>query len=91
MNKADLVKAVASKTGLSQKDVYAVVDATMEVIMKAVADGENVALTNFGTFASLQRKASTKRNPKTGAEVKVPAKRVPKFRPGKQFRDSVAK
>jgi DNA-binding protein HU-beta len=90
MNKAELVDAVAKKTSLSKKDVAAMVDALVDVIMHTVKKGDAVTLTNFGSFVAISRKATTKRNPKTGAEVKVAAKKVPRFRPGKMFREAVA-
>ncbi len=89
MNKADLVAWVANKTGMTKKDVTSVLDATVEGVVSTVKKGDSVTLTNFGTFVSVQRKASTKRNPKTGAPVKVAAKKVPRFRPGKNFREMV--
>ena len=90
MNKAELVDAVAKKTSLSKKDVAAMVDALVDVIMHTVKKGDAVTLTNFGSFVAISRKATVKRNPKTGAEVKVAAKKVPRFRPGKMFREAVA-
>ncbi len=89
MNKADLVNWVANKTGMTKKDVTTVLDALIEGVTKTVSSGDAITLTNFGTFLAVKRKASTKRNPKTGAPVKVPAKSVPRFRPGKQFREMV--
>lgn len=90
MNKAGLVAYIAEKTGVTKKDVAAVIDAMTEAVVSTVKKGDTVTLTNFGTFVSIKRQASVKRNPKTGAEVKVPAKRVPRFRPGKEFREAVA-
>jgi DNA-binding protein HU-beta len=89
MNKADLVNWVANKTGMTKKDVTTTLDALIEGVTKTVSSGDAITLTNFGTFLAVKRKASTKRNPKTGEPVKVPAKSVPRFRPGKQFRDMV--
>jgi DNA-binding protein HU-beta len=89
MNKADLVNWVANKTGLTKKDVNTALDAIIEGVMTTVKSGDALTLTNFGTFVAVKRKASNKRNPKTGEPVKVPAKSVPRFRPGKQFRELV--
>ncbi|MEP7104044.1 MAG: HU family DNA-binding protein [Candidatus Dojkabacteria bacterium] len=89
MNKADLVNWVANKTGMTKKDVATSLDAIIEGVVTTVKGGDTLTLTNFGTFLAVKRKASIKRNPKTGAPVKVPAKSVPRFRPGKQFRDMV--
>lgn len=91
MNKASLVAYIANKTGLTKKDVTSALDAMIDAVVKTVKGGETVTLTNFGTFVSVKRKASIKRNPKTGAPVKVPAKSVPRFRPGKNFREVVSK
>jgi DNA-binding protein HU-beta len=91
MNKASLVAYIANKTGLTKKDVTSSLDAMVEAVVKTVASGDSLTLTNFGTFVSVQRKKSEKRNPKTGAKVMVPAKRVPRFRVGKAFKEAVAK
>jgi DNA-binding protein HU-beta len=89
MNKADLVNWIANKSGLTKKDVGSVLDAFVEAVTTTVKAGDTVTLTNFGSFLASKRQASTKRNPKTGEPVKVPARKVPKFRPGKQFKDMV--
>jgi DNA-binding protein HU-beta len=91
MNKAELVAYVANKTGMTKKDVTSVVDAFVDAVVSTVKSGDAVTLTNFGTFVSVKRKASIKRNPKTGEKVNVPAKKVPRFRPGKEFRMVVMK
>lgn len=91
MNKGDLVAFVANKTGMTKKDVTTVLDTIVDAVVGSVKSGKPVTLTNFGTFVSVRRKESMKRNPKTGAPVKVKAKNVPRFRPGKQFREVVAK
>ncbi len=90
MNKGQLVAYVANKTGMTKKDVTSSLDAIIDAVVKSVQGGKPVTLTNFGTFVSVRRKESMKRNPKTGAPVKVKAKNVPRFRPGKQFREMVA-
>jgi DNA-binding protein HU-beta len=91
MNKGQLVAYVANKTGMTKKDVTSALDAIVDAVVGSVKSGKPVTLTNFGTFVSVQRKASMKRNPKTGAPVKVAAKKVARFRVGKAFRDAVAK
>lgn len=90
MNKAQLVDAVASKTSMTKKAVADVIDATLEAIMASVKKGNDVTVTGFGTFRSVHQAAAEKRNPKTGAKVKVAAKNVPRFRAGKNFREMVA-
>lgn len=90
MNKQDLVNAVASKTGGTKKMVADVLDAVLESVMASLKKGDTVTLTGFGTFRAVHQKESMKRNPKTNAPVRVPAKNVPRFRAGKQFREMVA-
>lgn len=90
MNKAELVNFIANKTGLTKKDVNAGIDAMVEAVVSTVSKNGTVTLTGFGTFMAVHRKATTKRNPKTGATVAVKAKDVPKFKPGKSFREAVA-
>lgn len=89
MNKADLVRSIAQGTGSKQHACEAMINAFTKEIMKAVARGEKVSLVGFGSFASLERKARLGRNPATGANLRIPAKKVPKFAPGKEFRDKV--
>ena len=91
MNKNELVSAVAEKTELSKQQANAAVDATFEVIQQALADGGDIRLVGFGTFAVPHRAASKGRNPSTGAEVDIPARNVPKFTPGKGLKDAVNK
>ncbi|MEE2950660.1 MAG: HU family DNA-binding protein [Pseudomonadota bacterium] len=91
MNKNELVSAVAEKTELSKQQANAAVDATFEVIQEALADGGDIRLVGFGTFAVTHRAASKGRNPSTGAEVDIPARNVPKFTPGKGLKDAVNK
>ncbi|MCK5933691.1 DNA-binding protein HU-beta [Fulvimarina manganoxydans] len=91
MNKNELVSAVAEKTELSKQQANAAVDATFEVIQQALADGGDIRLVGFGTFAVTHRAASKGRNPSTGAEVDIPARNVPKFTPGKGLKDAVNK
>lgn len=90
MNKATLVNYIANKTGMTKKDVTAALDAMVDAVVSTVSKGDSVTLTGFGTFLSVHRKATMKRNPKTGASVSVKAKNVPKFRAGKAFREAVA-
>lgn len=90
MNKTELVEYIANKTGLTKKDASAALDAVIEAVVDTVKRGNSVTLTNFGTFLSVRRAATTKRNPKTGEPVQVPEKNVPRFRPGKAFREAVA-
>ena len=88
MTKRDLVKAIAETTGFTQKDVLTVVDGVFETIASTVKNDE-VAITGFGKFVAAERSARVMRNPATGAQVKVPAKKSIKFRPAKSLKDSI--
>ncbi|MFQ5492935.1 MAG: HU family DNA-binding protein [Candidatus Dojkabacteria bacterium] len=89
MNKSTLVDFIASKTGLTKKAAADALEAFMEAVMSNVAKGDSVTLTGFGTFRSSARAARTGRNPQTGETIKIPARTVPVFRPGKEFKDMV--
>lgn len=89
MNKAELVKALAEKCEMSQAEGGLVVNAFVEVITEALKNGEEVALTGFGTFKVAQRSERKSRNPQTGEEMIVPATKVPTFKAGKALKDSV--
>ncbi len=89
MNKADLIDQVAARTGLTKVSVAAMIEATMECVMAAVAAGDAVTLSGFGTFEPRARKARTGRNPRTGEVVPIPPATVPSFRPGSAFKDAV--
>ena len=83
MNKVQLIAEVAKKAGLSKKDAANAVNATIETIKKNVKKG--VTLVGFGTFKVVRRKARIGRNPQTGEKIKIKAKNVVKFKPGKGF------
>ncbi len=89
MNKGQLVEAIAGQTQLTKTSVEDTLNAALEFIKKSVKKGEDVTLVGFGTFTKSKRKARTGRNPQTGKEIKIPAMTVPRFRPGKEFKDSV--
>jgi DNA-binding protein HU-beta len=91
MNKAELIAAVAEKTGLSKKDTEAVVSATFDTIVAAMAEEEKVQLVGFGSFEVKKRAERIGRNPKTKESIKIPASKVPVFKPGKALKDAVAK
>jgi len=89
MNKAQLVEKVAELTRTTKQQSESILDATLEVIQKAVSKGDEVKLVGFGSFSRTHRKARSGRNPKTGASVQIPGSRVPRFKPGKEFKDHV--
>ncbi len=90
MTKTELVDRVAANTDLTKKDAAAAVDAVLTSISTSLAQGEKVQLIGFGAFEVKERSERKGRNPQTGAEMIIPAKKVPVFRPGKQLKDSVA-
>ena len=90
MNKAELIAAVAEKTGLSKKDSEAAVTAALDVITAALKEGDKVQLVGFGSFEVKNRAASTGRNPKTKEAIEIPASKVPVFKAGKALKDIVA-
>lgn len=89
MNKAELVEKVAGEVGLTKKDVNNVVDAVTLAITDSLAGGEKVTLVGFGTFQVQKRKARQGVNPQTGQRISIPAKDVPKFKPGRSLREAV--
>lgn len=89
MNKQDLVASVAEKAGMTKKDAEKAINAVVDSIKAALNKGEKVALVGFGTFEVRTRAARSGRNPQTGAAIKIPAGKVPAFRPGKELKDSV--
>ena len=88
MNKAELVAQVAKESDLSKDAAEKARDATVKNIEKALKVGDTVRIVGFGNFQVAQRKASTGRNPRTGAEVHIPASRDPKFRAGKALKEA---
>ena len=90
MNKAELIDAVAIRLGRSKREVTDIVDAFIEETKRAVVRGEKVAVSGFGVFEAQARKASLGRNPRTGETVKIKATKLPKFRPGTEFKAVVS-
>ena len=91
MNKAELINATAEKASLSKKDTEAAINAAIEAITEALTKGDKVQLVGFGSFEVRARAARIGRNPKTKEEIKIPASKVPAFKPGKALKDAVAK
>ena len=90
MNKAQLVKEVSGKTGLTKKETQNVIDVLTETIGDTLSGGEKVTLVGFGTFGVRHRKARRGVNPQTRASIQIPARKVPKFVPGKGLREKVS-
>ena len=91
MNKLEIVKVVAEETGLTQKEVGAVVDSVVATIIAELKKGHDVNIAGFGKFAVKKRAARVSINPRTKQPIDVPASKAPTFRAGKQFKDAVNK
>ena len=90
MNKQELIDSVSTQLGHSKRDVTNVIETALDELKRAVARGEKVALAGFGVFQRHDRKARTARNPQTGETVQVKATKLPKFRPGAEFKAVVS-
>jgi DNA-binding protein HU-beta len=91
MNKAELVEIIANKTETSKRQSEKCLDIILSVIQKSVTKGEKVTLVGFGTFTRKDRKARKGRDPRTGTEISILAKKVPAFSAGKEFKTTVNK
>jgi DNA-binding protein HU-beta len=91
MKKAELVAAVAEKTGLSKKDAQAAIDATIETIEEALKEGKKVSFIGFGSFEVVTRAPRVARVPGTGKEVKIPETKSVKFKVGKKLKELLNK
>ena len=88
MNTKNFVREISKSTGFTQKDVQTVIDAGIDVIKNTVAN-EEISLVGFGKFITSDRAERVMRNPATGGQVTVPAKKSLKFKPAKAFKDAV--
>ncbi len=91
MNKAELIDAIAEKSNASKAATAVLLNATMEVIAEALAKGESVQLIGFGTFSVNERAARSGRNPQTGKEIQIAAKKVARFKAGTALAASLNK
>jgi len=89
MNKSDLIAAVAAKTGETKKNAEASINAVVDVIAETLAKGDKIQLVGFGSFEVRSRAARKGRNPQTGKEMKIAAKKAPVFKAGKALKDAV--
>lgn len=89
MNKAELIEQISKMTSATKADTERLLDAFVDVVSKNIKKKDGVKLVGFGTFAVSNRKARVGRNPQTGEEIQIPARKVPVFRPGKELKDSV--
>ncbi|MEE0875487.1 MAG: HU family DNA-binding protein [Ruminococcus sp.] len=91
MKKSELINAIAQQAEISKKDAEKALTATIDTIINAVAEGDKIQLTGFGTFEQRQRKARTGVDPRTGNSIEIAATKVPAFKAGKAFKDIVNK
>lgn len=89
MKKLELVAKIAENANLTKKDAEIALKAITDAIAEALAAGEKVALTGFGTFETRQRAAREGRNPRTGETIQIPAQKTPAFKAGKALKDAV--
>ena len=85
----ELVKTVSERTGLKQADAFLAAGSILTAVKDALARGDEVRLVGFGTFAVRERAARKGRDLRTGAEIEIPAKRIPVFRPGRDLARAV--
>ena len=91
MNKSELIDAIASGSKLTKADAGRALDSTIEAIHKALKKGDRIGLVGFGSFSVAKRAARTGRNPQTGKEIKIAAKKVVKFKAGSDLAGTVNK
>jgi DNA-binding protein HU-beta len=89
MNKTELINKVAELSELTKKDATKAVDAVFEAIGDALKEGDKVQIIGFGNFEVRERSARKGRNPQTGAEIEIPASKVPAFKPGKVLKEGI--
>lgn len=89
MTKADLVDKMAKDADISKAAAGKALDSLIDAVTRALKKGDKLALVGFGTFSVGKRKARTGRNPQTGAAIKIPARKVPRFSAGKSLKDAI--
>jgi len=89
MNKAQLIDAIAGEAEITKADAKKALDAFIKVTSDSLKTGGRVALVGFGSFGVSERSARTGRNPQTGKEIEIPAKKVVKFKAGSELSDSI--
>ena len=89
MNKTELVAAMAEQTNLSKKDAEAALKAFIDVVSEELVNGGKIQLVGFGTFEVSERAAREGRNPQTGESLMIKACKMPKFKPGKAFKELI--
>ena len=89
MTKAELIEEVSRVVEMTRKDSEVIVEAIFDSVVRALRTGDKIEIRGFGSFRTRQRQPRVGRNPKTGARVEVPAKRIPYFKPSKELKDLV--
>lgn len=89
MTKAELISAVAEKSGLKKVDAEKAVSAFIASVTAALKQGDKLSLVGFGTFSTTKRAARKGQNPQTGKKINIPASTIPKFKPGKTLKEAV--
>ena len=89
MTQVELIRQIANRASMSQKDAEKALKAFTEAVTEALKEGDKVALVGFGTFEVSERAGRTGRNPQTGEPVEIPASKSPKFKAGKALKDAV--
>ena len=89
MTKADLIEEVSRVVEMTRKESEVIVEAIFDSIVKSLRAGDKIEIRGFGSFRTRQRQPRIGRNPKTGARVEVPAKKIPYFKPSKELKDVV--
>jgi DNA-binding protein HU-beta len=91
MNKAELIEKIAKDAGMNKVQANAAIDSFTDSVVGALKKGDKVTLVGFGTFSVTARAARNGRNPQTGATIKIKARKVPKFKAGKDFAAKIGK
>ena len=91
MNKTELIAVAAEKSGMTKKDAERFLNAALDTITAALAEGERVQLSAFGIFESKTREARVGRNPRTKESIEIPATRVPAFKASQALKDAVSR
>jgi len=89
MNKGDLITKIASDAGITKTQAQSALNAFLQTTAGALKKGDKITLVGFGTFSTSKRSARKGRNPQTGKEINIPAKKVVKFRPGKDLAGTI--
>ncbi len=89
MNKSDLISKIAEDAEITKAQAGAAVDSFVDAVTRTLKKGDKVTLVGFGTFSVTKRAARTGRNPQTGEAIKIKAKKVARFKPGKELSEKI--